>query len=112
MTGAVYCSKELCRLLDKVGIEAHYVIQYMTGGSWYRKYTLDIAMRWLRQEKYMLIFMVPGESEEGNLEYLADVWTWNEEEGLYEPHWATADYVYEVALEAAIKHCAEELIKD
>ena len=110
--GAAYCSKELSQLLDKAGIKAHCVIQYEKGGSWYRKYTLDIAQRWLREEKYVLIFMVPGKDEQGNLEYLADVWTWNEEEGLYEPHWATANYVYEKALEAAIKHSVDELMME
>ncbi len=74
--------------------------------------TQQMAMRWLREEKYILIFVVPAKDEQGNLEYLADVWIWNEEEGLYEPHWAISNYVYEEAVEAAILHCLKNLISD
>ncbi len=49
MVKASYCSKELCQLLEKKGIEASHVRQYEKGGSWYNKYTLDIAMKWLRE---------------------------------------------------------------
>ena len=112
MIGAAYCSKELCQMLDKAGIEAHHVIAFEKGGSWYKKYTLDIAQRWLREEKYILIFVVPAKDDIGNLLYAADVWTWNEDEGLYEPSWYTSDHVYEKALEAAINRSVENLIME
>ena len=110
MTKATYCSKELCKMLEKAGISAHHVMHFEKGGSWYKKYTLDVAQKWLREEKYILIFMVPAKDASGNLVYAADIWTWNENEGLYEPTYFTSDYVYEKALEAAIKYCLENLI--
>lgn len=51
--GAEYCSRELCALLDKKGIEAHHVMAFVKSGSWYKKYTQDVVCRWLR-EKYRL----------------------------------------------------------
>lgn len=72
--------------------------------------TQQMAMAWLREEKYVIIFVEPAKNELGNLTYLADVWTWNDEEGLYEPTWAIDNYVYEEAIEAALKYSLENLI--
>lgn len=72
--------------------------------------THQMAMRWLREEKYILIFILPGKDDNGNLTYCADVWAWNEDEGRYEPTWATDNYIYEEAVESAIKHALKNLI--
>ena len=53
MISAAYCSRELCALLERKGIEAHHVMAFVKGGSWYRKYTQDVVCRWLR-ERYLL----------------------------------------------------------
>ena len=105
MTKTAYCNRELCEMLDKAGIDAQHVIAF-ENESWYKKYTLDVAMRWLREEKHILIFIAPGYDDIGNLTYVADVWIWN----LYESHWATADHVYEKALEAAIEYSLKNLL--
>lgn len=49
MTKAAYCSKEMSIALQKKGIEAHRVIKFEKGGSWYWRYTLDIICRWFRE---------------------------------------------------------------
>ena len=72
--------------------------------------THQMAMKWLREEKYVLIFIVPAKDENGNLTYCADVWTWNDDEGIYEPTWADANNIYEKAVEAALKYVLENLI--
>lgn len=52
---ADYCSKELCLLLRKKGIEASHSMRFEKGGSWYNKYTLDIACKWLRERHFLHI---------------------------------------------------------
>lgn len=111
MIKAAYCPKDLCLMLEAKGIHSTHVTQFEKGGGWYNKYTLDVAMRWLREEKYILIFIVPAKDNDGNLQYMADVLTWNEEEGLYEPSWCICEYVYEKSVEAAIRHCLENYIQ-
>lgn len=59
MISAAYCSKELCQLLDSEGIVAHSVRQMEKGGSWYKKYTIDIALRWLREEYRIAVMPIP-----------------------------------------------------
>ena len=110
--GAAYCSKELSQLLDKAGIKAHYVIQYEKGGSWYRKYTLDIACRWLREVHNLCI--EPYRTASGYLYTISKIWTGSE---LYSAEYegddeASGQYTtYEKAVEAAIRYCIENLIK-
>ena len=48
MVKQAYCSKELSLLLWEKGIDASHVRKFEKGGSWYRKYTLDVAERWLK----------------------------------------------------------------
>ena len=49
MTRAAYRNKELSLALQKKGIEAHRVIRFEKGGSWYNNYTLYVATKWLRK---------------------------------------------------------------
>lgn len=59
MISAAYCSKELCLLLDGEGIVAHSVRQMEKGGGRYRKYTIDIALRWLREDYSIAVMPIP-----------------------------------------------------
>ena len=47
----------------------------------------QMAMKWLRKEHNILLFLLPAQ-ENGKLVYLVEVWTWNEEEGIYESTYA------------------------
>ena len=121
-----YVSLEVAKLLKEKGFEgkewcshAYYdesLIDYTLFGfccddkEFVYAPTQQMAMSWLREEKNILIFIVPAKDESNNLKYGADVWTWNEGEGLYEPTWFIDDYIYEKAVEAAIKYCLENLI--
>ena len=72
--------------------------------------TLQMAMKWLRVEHDILLFHLPAQ-ENGKLVYLVEVWTWNEEEGIYESTYAPMPRKEpEKAVEAAIKYCLENLI--
>lgn len=53
---ADYCSKELCLLLRKKGIEASHTMRFEEGGSWYNRYTLDVACKWLREVHKIGVF--------------------------------------------------------
>lgn len=55
MIKGIYCDKELCQLLDKHGIVASSIRQFEHGGSWYNKYTMDVARRWLRKGHSIVI---------------------------------------------------------
>lgn len=67
-------------------------------------------MRWLRIKHNILLFLLPAQ-ENGKLVYLVEVWTWNEEEGMYESTYAPMPRKEpEQAVEAAIKYCLENLI--
>lgn len=79
--------------------------------STYSAPTQQMAMRWLREEKYILIFILPAKDENGNLVYSGEVWIWNEDEGLYNArNNCGVFHVYEKACEVAIKYCLENLI--
>ena len=72
--------------------------------------TLQMAMKWLKIEHNILLFLLPAQ-ENGKLVYLVEVWTWNEEEGIYESTYAPMPRKEpEQACEAAIKYCLEHLI--
>lgn len=121
-----YVSLKTAMLLKEKGFDEPCRSYFINDGGDYRRCTVEItnkdctteqilrptqqmAMAWLREEKYILIFVVPAKDESGNLQYMADVWTWDEDEGLYEPTWCTADYVYEKTVESALKYSLENL---
>lgn len=117
-----YCSYEIAKMLKEKGFDVytstrydydgsfHFHGDYLVGDSDISAPTHQMAMKWLREEKYVPIFIVPAKDENGNLTYCADVWTWNDDEGIYEPTWAYANHVYEKAVEAALKYSLENLI--
>ena len=72
--------------------------------------TIQMAMKWLRKVHNILLFILPGQ-ENGKLVYLVEVWTWNEEEGLYESTYAPMPRKEpEQAVDAALKYSLENLI--
>ena len=72
--------------------------------------TLQMACAWLREVYNILLFLLPAQ-ENGKLVYLVEVWTWNEEEGIYESTYAPMPRKEpEQAVEAAIKYTLENLI--
>ena len=72
--------------------------------------TIQMAMKWLRKVHNILLFILPGQ-ENGKLVYLVEVWTWNEEEGVYESTYAPMPRKEpEQAVEAALKYSLENLI--
>ena len=120
MIGAAYCSKELCAMLDKKGIEAHHVMAFVKGGSWYKKYTLDIASRWLREVHHLHITVFYSSYLYGNNPFYWDIDKMVDDRcdrtqvgSSLAVSTATEDYTYkshELALEAAIRYCVEHLI--
>lgn len=131
MVAAAYCSKELCQMLDKAGINAHHVMAFEKGGSWYRKYTLDIACKWLREEHLLhiephikaffherpkkklyhrwcpTVIVLPSETNDWGITRPKGA---TGDEFFYEGYKAFHD-TYEDAVEEAIKYCIEKLIK-
>ena len=72
--------------------------------------THQMVMKWLRKEHNILLFLLPAQ-ENGKLVYLVEVWTWNEEEGIYESTYTPMPRKEpEQAVEAALKYCLENLI--
>lgn len=72
--------------------------------------THQMAMKWLREVHNILLFILPAQ-ENGKLVYLVEVWTWNEEEGIYESTYAPMPRKEpEQAVEAALKYTLENLI--
>ena len=72
--------------------------------------TLQMAMKWLRKEHNILLFPLPAQ-ENGKLVYLVEVWTWNEEEGIYESTYAPMPRKEpEQAVEAALEYSLKNLI--
>lgn len=72
--------------------------------------THQMTMKWLRKKHNILLFLLPAQ-ENGKLVYLVEVWTWNEEEGLYESTYAPMPRKEpEQAVEAALKYSLENLI--
>jgi hypothetical protein len=72
--------------------------------------THQMAMKWLRNEHNILLFLLPAQ-ENGKLVYLVEVWTWNEEESIYESTYAPMPKKEpEQAVEAALKYTLKNLI--
>jgi hypothetical protein len=72
--------------------------------------TLQMVMKWLRIEHNILLFLLPAQ-ENGKLVYLVKVWTWNEEEGIYESTYAPMPRKEpEQAIEAALKYSLKNLV--
>lgn len=72
--------------------------------------THQMAMKWLREVHNILLFILPSQ-ENGKLVYLVEVWTWNEEEGIYESTYAPMPRKEpKQTVEAALKYSLENLI--
>ena len=124
-----YVSFEVAKLLKEKGfdekVDTYYLI-HPSGFSefffdkkdefvfpevvWLKCPTHQMSMKWLRKVHNILLFLLPTQ-EDGKLVYLVEVWTWNEEEGIYESTYAPMPRKEpEQAIEAAIKYSLENLI--
>ena len=108
MIGAAYCSKELCEMLTRKGIEARFSMKFERGGAWSKRYTLDVASRWLREERGYYISVRPR-IVEGRVMLRADV-DYMSKYGSFVTCIAIEKHSYEESLEAAIRYCVENLI--
>ena len=123
-----YVSYEVAKLLKEKGFDEKVSTHYLIHPSgfpeffdkkdeftepedvWLKCPTLQMAMKWLRIKHNILLFLLPAQ-ENGKLVYLVEVWTWNEEEGIYESAYAPMPRKEpEQAVEAALKYCLENLI--
>lgn len=116
-----YVSFEVAKLLDEKGFEQRNCQHsYNSKGvfGWsddldpyeYLAPTLQMACKWLRKKHNILLFLLPAQ-ENGKLVYLVEVWTWNEEEGIYESTYAPMPRKEpEQAVDAALKYALENLI--
>ena len=118
-----YCSYEVAKLLKEKGFVQETLMVYSQNGNFmpngaiedtyqifYPVPTHQMAMKWLRKVHNILLFILPGQ-ENGKLVYLVEVWTWNEEEGVYESTYAPMPRKEpEQAVEAALKYTLENLI--
>ena len=123
-----YCSFEVSKLLRDKGFDEPCWLKYDNEGYLSFNHvgyinsekpcddfcalapTHQTAMKWLRIKHNILLFLLPAQ-ENGKLVYLVEVWTWNEEEGIYESTYAPMPRKEpEKAVEAAIKYCLENLI--
>ena len=118
-----HVSFEIAKLLKERGFDeicrAAYTNdgKFITHHNYYSQYkdgciapTLQMTMKWLRKEYNILLFPLPAQ-ENGKLVYLVEVWTWNEEEGIYECAYAPMPRKEpEQAIEVAIKYSLENLI--
>lgn len=101
MSKAAYCNKELCLALWKKGIEAHHVFHFEEGGGWYRKYTLDMVCRWLREEHGLHIYTFRlGEKWNYEIQVFKEGYTYSKVGG--DSH--------DEAVEEAIWYCINNLI--
>ena len=118
-----YCSFEVAKLLkekefnEKTPASYHESGELQEGfGRWnttpiyYSAPTLQMAMKFLRINHNILLFLLPSQ-ENGKLVYLVEVWVWNEEEGIYESTYAPMPRKEpEEAVDAAIKYLLKNLI--
>jgi len=132
MIQEVYCSYEVAKLLKEKGFNEYCLKNYWSSDKelhdwkWELSYnrnsdenrntkdcaapTQQMAMKWLRKVHNILLFILPAQ-ENGKLAYLVEVWTWNDEEGIYESTYAPMPRKEpEQAIEAAIKYVLENLI--
>lgn len=101
MTKAAYCSKEMSLALQKKGIEAHRVMKFEKGGSWYWRYTLDIICQWLRETHGLHIYTFRlDEKWHYNIQVFKEGYTYSKVGG--DSH--------DDALESAIWYCVNNLI--
>ena len=119
-----YCSFEVAKLLKEKGFDEKVMTYYEDGilchGHWYKwnrsplghiaASTHQMAMKWLKEVHNILLFILPAQ-ENGKLVYLVEVWTWNEEEGIYESTYAPMPRKEpEQAIGSALKYSLENLI--
>ena len=125
-----YCDFETAKLLKEKGFDVPCLAHWYIGSEtqeefsdhpfnwnevksdldWLSCPTLQMAMKWLRVEHNILLFILPAQ-ENGKLVYLVEVWTWNKEEGIYESTYAPMPRKEpEQAVETSLKYCLEHLI--
>lgn len=125
MIQEAYCSYEIAKLLKEKGFNEPCFYYYkdkvlmfspiLKGRNSYQTDTYSapthqMAMKWLRIEHNILLFLLPAQ-ENGKLVYLVKVWTWNEEEGIYESTYAPMPRKEpEQAIEAALKYSLKNLV--
>ena len=132
MIKEAYCSFEVAKLLKEKGFNEpcrdfyrkendewlhrntyeynYFNLQMPRWEGCYSCPTHQMAMAWLRIEHNILLFLLPAQ-ENGKLVYLVEVWTWNEEEGIYESTYAPMPRKEpEKAIESALKYVLENLI--
>lgn len=98
-----YCSYEVSKLLKEKGFDEKVISFYPPGDI--QRPTHQMAMKWLRKKHNILLFLLPAQ-EYGKIVYLVEVWTWNEEKGIYESTYAPMPRKEpEQAVEAALKYC-------
>lgn len=110
MISAAYCSRELCALLERKGIEAHSVQQFVKGGSWYRKYTQDVVCRWIREVHHLHIEILAAYHFRVFDGYSFEVYNISESEFVNYASDKGTFPTAEEAREMAIQYCVENLI--
>ena len=120
-----YVSFEVAKLLKEKGFDIPIWTRYEDGNEviFGDKYdwnnspmgqisapTHQMTMKWLRKVHNILLWIIPAQ-ENGKFVYIVEVWTWNEEEGIYECAYAPMPRKEpEQAIETAIKYSLENLI--
>jgi len=103
-----YCTKDLCLLLEKKGIDASHIMRFEKGGSWYKAYTLDVICKWLREVHKVFVEINTSIDLNGKYHYN---YTILDSECKYVRRRYTYFYwTYEDAQEAAIRYCLENLV--
>ena len=122
-----YVSYEVAHLLKEKGFDEECTYYYTPdgklGGDCGVKFlnsefsgcistpTHQMACKWLREEKNIIIFIMPCKDDLGNFTYFYDIATWDENEGVYEMNHASKWFhIYEEAVEEALKYTLENLI--
>lgn len=73
--------------------------------------TQQMARKWFRREKCIIIFIVPTLDDKGNFAYCYEIVTWNEEEGIYEEKYMSSWFhIFEEAVDAALMYCLTNMI--
>lgn len=125
MIKEAYISFEVAKLLKEKGFNEPCFYYYKDGVLMFNPFlkgrnlyqtdtysapTHQMAMAWLRIEHNILLFLLPAQ-ENGKLVYLVEVWTWNEEKGIYESTYAPMPRKEpEQAVEAALKYSLKNLV--
>lgn len=99
-----YCSQEVYRLLLEKGFDDEIHTTFDREGYTQPSITLQMAMKWLREVHNFHILVEPNHDKKGLYNVHVKVGWWSN-------NWAGVGYnTYEVACEAAIKYCLENLI--